>query len=243
MPRYGDMLEKLLRKQDERYRALAAQMNQQDVGGLADSMEATDLVRSMNELGQRDDQLQGWSQIGSDGIKADKIFGMPFVPIYSNILETDYSSITVAILPNYKHLLIIGAGRTTGTGTANVFLNAEINGDTGSNYNVQDLFAAVSTISTSGTGYYANIYFAVGMLAENGQAAGRNSSFVSYIPHYNSALNKTALTLMGYTNSTNFGVVVTHSQWMNTDPITQLRFWPSADNLLSGLALSVYGLL
>jgi hypothetical protein len=105
------------------------------------------LKRSANETQQRNAFLAG--NTTPDGkLKAY----YPIEIIYSEILSTNLTSITVNIPSDYKHLWILGGGRTTDGGTSAVYFLFQFSGDTGNNY-INQKFTAVNT-TLAGSGRY-----------------------------------------------------------------------------------------
>lgn len=224
--RYGDLLR-------EFYDGMKA--------GSLSEQRLNEIVRIFNEFGQREDIYKSW--MGLDGnIKPEKM-NLPIEPIYLETLSEDKAEIVIDPLPTkYKHLMFIGSGRTNGAGTANRALCAEFNGDSGSNYNEQDIYGVTTTPTASRL--YANIYFYVGMLAEGGQAAGKAGSFFSVLPHYgNNSLYKSGMLMCTASNGVNYHSILATSFWNSTDPITRIRLFSSSDSIAAGSVISLYGML
>lgn len=199
-----------------------------------------EIVRVFNELSERENIYKSWVDIG-EKVKSNRI-SFPIEPIFSQVLENNKTELLFDPVPStYNHLLFIGSARSTSTGTGNEFLNAELNGDAGLNYTVQSL-TSVATTTTSDNTYYNNIYFPIGFMVGNGQAAGKPGSFFSIMPYYTGSFYKTALTFIGYSTGSNYGVAIQHCQWFNTSPITKVRLWGSANSILAGSIISVYGI-
>lgn len=202
-----------------------------------DALERSELQKELRAVEEVKNLAKTWVIPGTQ----QPIFIPPMTVIYSKVLAEDTASLTIPIPGGYKHLMIMGQGRSTNAGTGNEFLNAEINGDTGTNYNVEALIGTGVTASADDT-YLANVYFPVGFLVANGQDAGKAGTFFTFMPHYTSNFNKVSLMVAGYSGGTAFHIAVFHSQWMNTSVVKSMRLWGSANNMLKGSLISIYGI-
>jgi hypothetical protein len=195
-------------------------------------------VESLRQEAQAIDEIKAlvktWVQPGT----STPIFQPPMETIYSQILNTDTASLTIQIPNAYKHLLILGAGRTNGAGTSSQYLYAQFNEDTGTNY-INQFFTAVAAALT-GTRTTGQDHVIIGALAEGGRAAGDVASFFGIIPHYsNSDLNKN---LLAFSTPPFGALIVTASNWDSVSPISSLTLMAAADDIAAGSVISVYGL-
>src|SRR3990167_529740 len=117
-----------------------------------------EITRLLNELGDREEKYKAWLDI--KGNVDWKYLNLPFYPIYSEVLATDKASISIDVPQSYKHLIFFGSGRNTAAGTSAFVLAAQFNGDSGSNYIIQEIHGLGSTPSAdSGTLTQASIRF------------------------------------------------------------------------------------
>ena len=177
---------------------------------------------------------KGWVTLGTNS----PIFLPGIETIYSQVLNVAAASMTIPIPNAYKHLILLGAGRTTGAGTSADFLLGRYNSDSGMNYINQKHYAVNTTVTAArDTAQTAGI---VGLLTQGGHAAGDVSSFFTIIPHYaSSSLNKNSLTLA----APHFGSIYTFgSNWDSLDPIQSITLISGADNIAATSVISVYGI-
>jgi hypothetical protein len=214
MPAFWEIMEKLGRGQ---------KLNPFEQSELRDQARAIDEARNL---------VKGWVQIGSK----TPIFVPSMEAIYSEVLRVDTASLTINIPNTYKHLLIFGAGRTTGAGTTSQFMLGQFNGDTGANYSQQWLRAFSTTVEAFS--FSAQSGALLGSVAEGGTSAGIAGAFVSIIPHYLDSYHKNAILLTGRVGLINFDASI----WANTNPISSIKFYPASDSFAAGFLLSVYGL-
>lgn len=199
-----------------------------------------DIQRIFNDLSMREDKYKAWLRQQDNRIGSD-FLDLPFVPIYSSILVEDKASILVNIPSGYKHLVVISNGRTTGVGTSNRDMAARYNGDTGANYDNQILYGVATTVGT--TADPGNTKAVLGQLAEDGVTAGKTGASFTVIPNYLSSLFKTSVTISSVPSSTNYVICAIQGTWKNTAVIESITFLASLDNIKSGSALSIYGIL
>lgn len=156
-----------------------------------------------------------------------------YTPIASQTLGSAAASVTFSSIPQgYTDLvLVVNAG--TAVATANYGL--EFNADSGSNYSQTWLrgngSAAASSRASNNTWIQVDYY---------GYTASITNLTTIQIQNYsNSTTNKTVL-IRG--DSADYGVTATVGLWRNTAPITSLKIYSSAYNLLSGSTFSLYGI-
>ena len=247
MPQYGAQLESVLKMFDFQLEQVRRQAN---VGGNFESVwqsgEAQSLVRDLNDFGRREEQYQSWMKNTGGNINVGKI-DLPFNVIYSQILEEDKASLTVDIPSYYKHLLIMGSGRITGSGGQSaVFTMCQFNGDTtagnyqwGHFYHISGSVGTAQDLSDPSMLFW---YFAADGEATNSYAG---SAFI-FIPHYTSSFYKTLLTVGAVGLSTTSSSAVRHGVWKGTDPIRSVTVFPDPTyanaKLKSESLISFYGI-
>jgi hypothetical protein len=163
----------------------------------------------------------------------------PFFPIYSEVFNTDVANVSIDIPQDYKHLFIIGSGRTTDTGGSQ-YVSVVFNSDTGNNYSCELMQRANTTQSGSQTLSLA--YAPLGFFLDDTLATDQASSFFSIIPHYQSQKYKTVITLGNYRNPSFRYALIQSSFWDSTAKIQNITFKSSAGNLKAGSVISVYGI-
>lgn len=232
--RYGDSLQKLLARYDEQLRALGGQ-------GVAESMEAKDLTRALNELGDRDEKLKSWLPTGVDSVNASKVAGLPLVTIYSQVLEDDYASLVIPIPPNVKHVLLFGTGRTTGA----VYysdIRMRFNGDTSSTY-INEQFNAANTTVSAAMSLLVNFLIA-GQFSGANAAAGETGSLAAIIFNVQQSTWKWGLTIDGVKDTaTTVLAQLLASAWTGSDQLSSITVYAGSGNLASGSVFSVLGIV
>ncbi len=179
--------------------------------------------------------VRKYIEAGTTNIK----FPLPVEPIFVETLVDDAASITINLPSTFRHLLILGSGRTTGAGTSADFLLAQYNEDTGNNYINQKLYA-INTSLTAARDVSQNDAI-IGLLSQGGHPAGNVSSFLTFIPNcVSSTLNKNSLTLA----SPHFGSFYGFApNWDSLDPIESIQIYSGADSIAAGSSISVYGIV
>ena len=151
--------------------------------------------------------------------------------VFSNL--GDYSS-------TYKHLQIRYLGRSERAVNIDG-INAELNGDTGSNYAWHQLFGNGSSV---GSGASASTNKAqVGWLAGSSQGASQFlGGVIDFLDVY-AAKNKTIRSLNGIAGSGSSGIQLSSAVWLNTNSLTSITLKAALDNnLVSGSRFSLYGI-
>jgi len=167
---------------------------------------------------------------------------LPIVPLYSRVLEADAASIDVQVSGDFKHLLIIGSGRTT---EAAYFSNmrATFSGDSGTNYRIQGLFGQnTSTRATQGTGHTSCV---LGTFTGASAPAGQAGGFYRFILNLSSGFWKTSLGVFGASEADATPDVLVGAffgAWASTSPIQTVSIFPNSGNILANSSVSVYGL-
>lgn len=204
--------------------------------------EIQQLERALNTYDNYSSILQSNTSVGGKEINVSTTFNT----IYSTILDTDVASLEISIPGQYKHLLIVGQGRTNGTGgqTA-ISLFIRFNNDTSSNYmwGVEGQYNGANVLSQNTSATYGVLCAVVA----DGTAAGFAGATCTYIPHFNSLYYKQCLSLNAY----NVAVPATYNTffqttWLDTSPITFLTILPdtayASAKIEAGSLFSVYGI-
>lgn len=142
--------------------------------------EKFEFLAKMKQLDDVSQTLKSWQMVG--GHINPAVLNFPIEVIYSQILEEDKSSISMGIPANFNHLIIMGSGRCAGAGVNNYTLFAQINGDTGTNYEAEAMYG-LDSLGADSLKYTASSGLHTGFLTENGQTSGRAGNFFTIIPH------------------------------------------------------------
>ena len=198
-------------------------------------VEVFELQNHARDMEETKRLVKSWVMAGT----STPIFQSPIEVIYSAILNDDTASISIPIPNKYNHLWFFGAGRSSDAGTNYDHLLCRFSGDSGANYINQKLFASATTVTASrDTGQNQGI---IGLLAQDGRAAGDVAAFHSVMPHYNnSTLNKNLMCQM----TTAAGAIFHYAtNWDSTGPVVSIEFFLSPGlTIKAGSIISVYGI-
>ena len=155
--------------------------------------------------------------------------------------DNTVTNYTYSSIPStYTNLLVIGSGiQFAGTAAESGPINIVINGDTGSNYNGQQIRANPTLSQNSGNG----AAFDIGIVGANTTDSSiRFGQFALTIYGYASSTLYKAMTSFGCaTNDNVFKQNISMCQWNNTAAITSLKFIdPYAKNFKAG-TIRIYG--
>ena len=203
--------------------------------------EKSDLSLMAREIDTNRALIGSW-QRGQDKKVNPVYLDLPFVPIYSNVLEQDTLSITIQIPSNYNHLFLMGAGRTTFAGYNDAIIGT-FNDDSGANYRHQyDGAQNTTQLAAQATGRTSFIF---GDFTGTSASSGAQGSFFSFIPHISGGFWKTIISLRGISqwSATDLVNIFYTAHWENTSRITSIKV-SSANgaNLLAGSLFSVLGI-
>jgi hypothetical protein len=179
------------------------------------------------------------------GILSAAGIGSDYELIESYILGTSVSEITFSNLANYasvyEHLQIRGTIRTT---NAQAFgsLSLRLNGDTGSNYIVHELFAATTTSSSRTSGTTTSMLDIAQGTGANNDSNAFGGFVIDLLDVYSTSKNKTARSLTGRSVTTNPRISLFSGLWVNTASVTSLTLLPNGGNILTGSRLTLYGI-
>jgi hypothetical protein len=150
-----------------------------------------------------------------------------------------------SISGSYKHLKIIGVGRSSTSGAGSTVVKMQFNGDTGSNYAREVLFGNGNG-SASKDLVTGQAQISPAEVPTDGAATDYPGSFEITIPLYSgTTFKKTAHSHYMNLNNTTTGslfALVTTGTWDNTAAITQVDLILTSGNWKSGSTISLYGL-
>lgn len=203
-------------------------------GQTLDAIEREQLRQYAGEMESNNKLVSSWQNIGK---KINSMFlDLPINIIQSTILAKDEPYLEVLIPSDYKHLLIIGAGKSANASTD--VINAIFNNDTGSNYSSQ-AFQGVSSTPYAAQALGTARFPIAGLSSATDEAA----SFFAIIPHYQSSFFKTAITLSTLRNSTARSSCLFTGYWDNESAINRIKFTTSSgSDIKAGSVFSIYGI-
>lgn len=195
-----------------------------------------DLIRQVDKLQQE-----------VDGLAKPEIGGLSFIE--EQILTGIASDISFSSIPqNYRHLLIFTQARTDkNTGEAQDIL-VQFNGDTGNNYEDQQLYATDVTVAADAGGP-ATDRIRLGAAAVINTRANNFpvSEMMVYAYSRTDREKHTRQTTQYWGNAsakTDFFLIERAGRWRDTDGITSIRIYPStADDFIADSIFTLYGLL
>lgn len=167
----------------------------------------------------------------------------PFAPIYNEVLAVDTASLLIVIPGGFKHLMFMGAGRSSKAATFDA-MSMTINGDTGANY-IGNVVVESGASTVTGVGAVAQSAMAIGALSAASANAAAGSSFFVFLAHYRSSLWKSVVTMATVPNydGTYGAIGMWGGTWQSTAPIEKLSVVAAGGNLVAGSLFSVYGIL
>lgn len=166
----------------------------------------------------------------------------PFAPIYSEVFATDKAAFTIPIPADYKHLILVSAGRTTSADNFTDPFRVQYNGDTGTNYITQSVYGT-STTAAALEGL-TQAYATVGALAGGGTSAGKSATCFTFFPHYGARnIHKGSIMIQaGNSSGGGYTALLQASFWKDTSPIQSMYLFPSSGDIASGSVVSLYGI-
>ena len=166
-------------------------------------------------------------------------------PLGDTVLSANAASITFSGIPGTLiHLALIVHARTDGAFNATE-LRAQFNGDTGNNYDYQQMLGqgnapvAAEGLAQSGV--------LVGAQPAASAVANSFGSSAAFIPNYVNTANNLSLVAMAQfcyaTSSTGCDVRFVSGHWRNNSAVTSILLLSgSADNFIAGTRATLYGL-
>jgi len=198
--------------------------------------EIQDVERLLNETQYRNSVVSGL--VNGDGSLATQI---PIVRIYSEMLSENTASIEVPVSGAYKHLLIVGSGRTTEAAYYSA-VGARFNGDSGANYRYQYDGGGNATQATAqGTGA---TYMIIGSMAGASADANAVGCLFAILPNSFGALYKSSISVAGAHQGAAADMLVSSlvGFYQSTNPVASMTILPGSGSFVAGTAISVYGL-
>lgn len=164
--------------------------------------------------------------------------------VFDTTLGGSAASIDVTAISNtYAHLMIsiYARGDTAATSTP-VFVR--FNGDSGLNYDYQQLFGTAAT--TGAAELFGQSAASVGSMPANTAGANLFSSHEVFIPHYaGSTNNKQIVTFTSFKLGTTTGLMANNifgGGWRSNAAINQITLLPSAGNFVAGTRVTIHAL-
>ena len=187
------------------------------------------------------------ASISSDAMKSSKFWDQETFPgtfesISTAIVDSSgASSITFSNIPqNYTHLQIRGIGRTS-TATTSEQIYMQFNSDTGSNYSLHHLYGDGTTAYAGGGANQTEMY----AFRVTGASAASNifgGGVVDILDYANTNKYKTIKTLSGEDRNGSGFPFYQSGSWRNTNAITSIKLYPSANNLAQYTHFALYGI-
>lgn len=153
------------------------------------------------------------------------------ITLGSNTAFATFSSIP----STYTDLIVVVAGQVS----SNVSLACQVNGDTGNNYSVTEIFGDGTTASSFRTTNNAQI-----TVASIGAQINSGSQWVSTLHFQNYANTSTNKTIIGRTSAPGTGANAISSQWRSTAAINSIKImgFANASGFTTGTTFSLYGI-
>jgi hypothetical protein len=180
----------------------------------------------------RNSQVAGFTY-QQGGLKYDN----SFVPIFSEIFETDRDSFSVEIPQDYNHLIIIFSGRSTGVLASVIGLF----GSVGSSHTRQFLTADLTTVDSIYTAFADSGTAPLGFLTEAGESASIASSTVCFIMNFRQQYYKSAIPFVSRNYDDSNSIRLINSTWRYTPSIERIDFISGDDLIAKGSVVTVYG--
>lgn len=193
---------------------------------------------------------QVWTMDGNklwlwDGSAYTQTFPQGLTKISENILGGSSATITFSSIPaTYRalqlHCTIRGTAALTFTS-----LGMQFNGDTGANYDVEQIFGTAATIAASEG--INTTSMSIGEMTANSASAGAASTHIIDIPLYaGTSFWKNATTKHVLNTGTGTGTIYSKlwtGRWRNTAAITSIVLTPGSGSFGAGSSFVLYGLV
>lgn len=162
--------------------------------------------------------------------------------IQNVILSTSSATIQFTSIPStYKHLEIRGVGRVNLAGYAQNGCRLQLNGDTGSNYSFQQIYANGSSYGSEG---YANQTY--GNLGEIASATAPTSVFspiIIQIFEYTDVNKYKTIKAIGTNDRNGAGQIgVNGSLWRSLSAVTSISLFEPSSSWIAGSNFTLYGI-
>ena len=179
-----------------------------------------------------------WVQCGA-GVSSG---GGALTQIATNTLGSGAANITFSSIPgSYTDLILTFSGRSDQASSQG--LTAQVNADTGANYDWQNFQGNGTTASAAQS--IAGTSWTIGAVPGTGVTAGAATSLRMELPAYaKTTFNKTYLCDVFYPAGLSSGGLFAISYrggWRNTAAITSIKIFPAAGNLLTGSTATLWG--
>lgn len=160
----------------------------------------------------------------------------------TTLISTNTASVTFSNLgsySNYKHLQIRATVRNDQSANS---LRLQFNSDTGSNYSRHYIQGNGSTVPAFGAS--SQSFIECGFMANSGNTTNAfGANIVDILDFSNTNKNTTVRAIGGNAQQAGFNTVVrlNSGAWYNTNAVTSMLIYPSADFFISGSRFSLYG--
>jgi hypothetical protein len=180
-----------------------------------------------------------------DGSAYNQQFPQGFTKINEFILGSPAASITFSSIPStYRSLMLSVVGRSD-VAVASIAVSMRMNGDTGANYDNQEVRGNAATASAAE--FINSTGVIIGHFAGASATAGAPGGCTINIPIYGgTAFWKHATSNNFLSNGTGTGTnfsIIHSGRWRNTAAITSLTIIPASGNLIAGTSAILYGLI
>jgi hypothetical protein len=156
-------------------------------------------------------------------------------PIATNTLSSATNTITFSNIPqNYTDLMLV---IVSSTGSSDIDLYMQINGDTGTNYSWTALVGNGSTASSARS--TSQSYARIGNMSGS---VGDNTTLVDFLNYSNTTTNKT---MIARGNNAAFLIESRLNLWRSTSAISSISVigqYSISATLLAGSTLTLYGI-
>ena len=99
-------------------------------------MEIQELLREWENDHNAATTLRKYIEPGTSNL----LLPLPIEAIYSEKFAVDTASLTLQISSSFQHLMVIGSGRTTTTGSTAENIYLQLNADTAANYDIETMY-------------------------------------------------------------------------------------------------------
>lgn len=157
-----------------------------------------------------------------------------YTPIATNTLGSSTATVTFSSIPGtYTDLILVTSGTVAGTGeNGNSII---LNGDTGSNYSVTNLYGVNGT-TTGSNRQSSQTFMQIGRTSTSSQSI----SIVNFMNYSNTTTYKTAI---GRANDLPYFTMATAGLWRSTSAITSIAISNLNGNFNTGATFTLYGVL
>lgn len=156
------------------------------------------------------------------------------------------TSITFSSIPStYTSLQVRILGRNSAAATDASFAQMQVNGDTGTNYSLHELWGNGSTVTASGSG--SQSYMQYGTIVRNNATSGIfGVSIIDIHDYASTSRNKTFRMFTGNDRNGSGILALFSGVWLSTSAITSLTFFPNnvggTQTFIAGSNFALYGI-